>query len=185
MSLFKPKSALNSRTMTSLIYENAKHRTGEVTPLFDKLGVLYDELENQLIVMAINYELAHWELAKTNSKDKIEKIINDVYDRFFSSLRIGANEIEEYRNIMNQSRRQMDDILFPIKNQFAPKPTLTYNFLLEAQNISKELVDRITEQEILFTIEGWFNLAKQMNDNYKIVDTKADEKNDKHIDFDF
>jgi len=185
MGLFNLKTALNSRTMSSLVYENAKHRTGEITPLFDKLGVLYDELENQLIIMAINYELARCELTKSNPKDKVDKVINDVYDRFFNSLKIDASEVEEYKNIMNQASIQMRDILFPIKNQFAPKPMLTYSFLLDVQNISKELVDRVTEQEILFTVEGWFNLAKQINDKYKIVDPKEEENASQHIDFDF
>jgi len=185
MSLFKFKTGLSSKVMAALIYDNAKTKASEIEPLFDKMGVIYNEVENQLIVMAINYGIMKWELSKSNQKAKVENIIVEVHNRFFSSLKVNTDTIAAYKDIVKRAEKHVDDILFPLKNQFAEKNRLVYKALLDLQNIHLGLIDRITEQEMLITIDNWFAVAKQVNDTYKIEDSKEDLKVETPIDFDF
>lgn len=185
MGFFKNKSPLNSKMMTSLIYETVKLRSGEITPLFDKIGAIYDETENQLIIMAINYEIMRYELSKSNPKDKVNAVINEVYNKFFNLIKVDVSKSLEYKNIMDNSKNKAYEILYPKVRQLAPKNVLIYKLILELQGISEMLVDRITTQELALTIENWFKTAKQINDNYKIVDTVEDNIKNQPIDFDF
>jgi hypothetical protein len=185
MNFFKTKTPLSSKTMTAFIYENVKVRSAEVTPLFDKIGAIYDELENQLVVMAVNYEIMSWELSKSNPVDKVTAVINDVYNKFFSLIKVESSQVSEYRKIMTNAKNKADDILFSKKKQLVPKKVLIYKLILELQGINEMLVDRITAQELEFTIERWLKAAYDINSNYKIVDTKQDEVINQPIDFDF
>lgn len=171
--------------MTSFIYENVKVRSAEIIPLFDKIGAIYDELENQLVIMTINYEIMRFELIKSNSKDKVEPVINNVYNKFLAIVKVDSDVACEYKDIMENAKKKTDQILFSSGRQLVSKNVLIYKLILELQGISEALVDRITEQELTLTVERWFNTAKQINDNYKILDTKQDEIKNQNIDFDF
>lgn len=185
MNFFKSKNPLNSNLMTSFIYENVKVRSAEITPLFDKIGAIYDELENQLVVMTINYEIMRFELSKSNPKDKVEAVINNVYNRFLSIVKVDSSVVSEYNEIMENAKKKADEILFSKGRQLVSKNILVYKLILELQDINEALVDHITAQELTLTVERWFNAAKQINENYKIADTKQDEIKNQNIDFDF
>lgn len=185
MNIFKSKESLNSITMTAFIYETVKVRPAEITPLFDKIGAIYDDVENQLVIMSINYEIMRWELLKSNSKEKVNLIVDNVYNKFFSVVKVDSLKVSEYQEIMNNAKSKIDDILFTKGKQLVPKSTLIYKLILELQGISEAIVDRITVQELTLTVERWLTVAKQINNSYKIVDTKEDEVKNQPIDFDF
>ena len=156
MSWFKTKQEINSQTMTSMVYQSVRVRTGEMEPLLDRAGVVYDPLENQLVIMGINYEILHWELKKGNPKDVVEKVIEGAYD-----------------------------ILFVHFGQKVPKNVLIFKLLLELEDINESIIDPSSRKEMELLIDGWFQVAKAINDEYKIVDTKDDLERNKPIDFDF
>ncbi len=185
MSWFKTKQEINSQTMTSMVYQSVRVRTGEMEPLLDRAGVVYDPLENQLVIMGINYEILHWELKKGNPKDVVEKVIEGAYQRFYSSLNIDQTRILEYQQIMNNAKKKADDILFVHFGQKVPKNVLIFKLLLELEDINESIIDPSSRKEMELLIDGWFQVAKAINDEYKIVDTKDDLERNKPIDFDF
>ena len=74
MGFFTSKKNINSVVTSTLVYENAKVKPIEIQMLFDKIGAVYDDVENQLTIMTINIEIMRCALQKSNSKE----IVNNV-----------------------------------------------------------------------------------------------------------
>lgn len=185
MSWFKSKQELNSKTMTALVYEAVRVRNAEIEPILDKSGAIYDAVENQLVVMAINFEIMNWELKKGNPKESVERVIESGYQKFFYSLQIDNQLKENYRHIMENAKKKADDILFAKFKQRVPKYVLIYKLILELEDIKEEIIDPSIRKEFELLIEGWFKVAHTTNEEYKIVDNPLDLEKNKPIDFDF
>ncbi len=181
----KPKKALNSKTMASLVYESVRIRSGEIEPIFDQAGVVYDEVENQLVIMGINYEILNWELRKTTSKEIVDAIMDMAYKKFYYSLQIDKDRVLQYQEIMNRASKKADEILFVKYGQKVPKSVLLYKLILELEEIQEVILEPSTRKSIELLIEGWFQVAKAINTEYKVVDTPEDIEKNKPIDFDF
>ncbi len=181
----KPKKALNSQTMTSLVYESVRIRSGEIEPILDRAGAIYDPIENQLVIMAINYEILNWELRKTTSKEIVDAIMEMAHRKFYYSLQIEKERVLEYQEIMNQASKKADEILFVKHGQKVPKSVLLYKLILELEGINETVIEPSFRKEMELLIEGWFKVAKAINEEYKVVDTKEDIEKNKPIDFDF
>ncbi len=185
MSWFKTKQELSSLKMEGLIYGTVKVRNSEIEPILDRAGAIYDSIENQLVVMAVNFEIMNWELRKGNSKEIVEPIITNCYQRFFNSLYVDANVRASYESIMNQTREKADDILFARFHQRVPKYVLIYKLILELEGIKEVIIEASLRKELELLVEGWFKVAEAINNEYKIVDNKDDLEKIKPIDFDF
>ena len=185
MGFFTSKKNLSSDVTSALIYENSKVKPIEIQTLFDKIGAVYDEVENQLVVLTINIEIMRYALLKSNPKDVLENVVNNAYSRFYNSLRVGNEQREQYQETINNTKTKVDEILFNIHRQLVPKSTLVYRLIIELEDIPLPIIDRITEQEFILTVENWFKQAKAVNDTYKIFDTEENKSNNAPIDFDF
>ena len=185
MGFFTVKKDLSSDVMSALIYENSKVKPLEIQPLFDKIGAVYDEIENQLIILAINMEIMHYSLDKSTSKDVLGPVMDKAYARFYNSLHISVEQINQYRQIIDNTKVQVNEILFNKHKQLVPKSTLVYRLIVELENIPLPIIDRITEQEFILTVENWFNQGKSVNDTYRIFDTEVNKSSSAPIDFDF
>lgn len=64
MGWFTSKKEMSSRMMTSLVYESVRVRNSEIEPILERTGAIYNPVENQLVVMAINFEIMNWVLKK-------------------------------------------------------------------------------------------------------------------------
>lgn len=185
MGLFTSKQNLSSDVMSTLVYEVAKVKPIEIQPLFEKIGAVYDEVENQLIILTINIEIMKYALLKSNLKNVLEPIINNSYLRFYNSLRVNQEQQTQYQQLIDNTKTKVDEILFSTHRQLVPKSTLVYRLIIELENIPLPIIDRITEQEFILTIETWFKQAKNVNDTYRIMDTQENVSNNTPIDFDF
>ncbi len=179
------KKEINSQVMTALIYESVRIRSGEIEPLFDKAGVVYDPVENQLVIMAMNYEILNWELRKTTPKETVDNIMEMAYRKFYYSLQIEKDRVAEYQKIMNHAKEKADEILFAKWKQKVPKHILIFKLILELEGIREEILEPTNRRELEMLLDGWFRVAKAINDEYKVVDSKEDLERNKPIDFDF
>lgn len=185
MGFFTSKQNLSSDVTSALIYENAKVKPVEIQSLFDKIGAVYDEVENQLIVLTINIEIMRYSLLKSNAKDVLDNVVTSAYQRFYNSLRVNNEQRLEYQEMIDKAKIKVDEILFNTHKQLAPKSTLVYRLIIELEDIPLPIIDRITEQEFILTVDNWFKQAKSVNDTYKIFDTEENKSNSAPIDFDF
>ena len=185
MGLFTAKQILSSDVTSAMIFETSKIKPSEIQPLFDKIGAVYDEVENQLIVLTINIEIMKYSLLKSNPKMVLDEVVKNSYLRFYNSLRVDQNKRDEYQKIIDNTRVKVDEILFNSFRQIVPKSTLVYRLIIELENIPLPIIDRITEQEFILTVETWFKQAKNVNDTYRILDTDENKSNNAPIDFDF
>lgn len=185
MGLFTSKENLSSDVTSALVYEHSKVKPIEIQTLFDKIGAVYDELENQLVVLTLNIEIMRYALRKSNPKDVVDNVIKNAYARFYNSLKVSNNTKEEYSAIIDNTKNKVEEILFSFHRQLAPKSTLVYRLIIELESIPLPIIDRITEQEFILTVDGWFKQASSVNDTYKIVDTEENKQNNAPIDFDF
>lgn len=185
MGLFTAKQNLSSDVTSALVYETAKVKPVEIQALFDKIGAVYDEVENQLIVLTINIEIMRYSLLKSNLKTVLDEVIKNSYLRFYNSLRVDMEKQEQYQQIIDNTKVKVDEILFNVHRQLVPKSTLVYRLIIELEDIPLPIIDRITEQEFILTIENWFKQAKSVNDTYRIFDTEENKSNNTPIDFDF
>ena len=118
-------------------------------------------------------------LSKSNVNAVLDEVIKNSYLRFYNSLRVDKEQREKYQQIIDNAKVKVDEILFNVHRQLAPKSTL------ELEDIPLPIIDRITEQEFILTIENWFKQAKAVNDTYRIFDTEENKSNNAPIDFDF
>lgn len=185
MGWFKSKQALNSRTMTALVYETVRIRNAELEPILEKSGAIYDPVENQLIVMVINFEILRWELEKGNPKATVESVIDAGYQKFFDSLYVDDSKKLEYQNVMDSAKKKVDEILFSHLKQKVSKHIFVYKLILELEEIKEIIIEPSIRKEMELLVEGWFKVAETVNETYKIVDTPDDLEKNKPIDFDF
>lgn len=179
------KKEMSSMTMTSVVYESVRIRNSEIEPILDRTGALYDSVENQLVVMAINFEIMNWVLKKGNPENIVSPIIEASYQKFFSSLRVDENTKREYERIMNQAKVKADEILFSKFKQRVPKYILIYLLILELEDIKEAIIEPSMRKELEMLVNGWFQVAEAINNEYKIVDKPEDLEKNKPIDFDF
>ncbi len=185
MSFFTKKQNLSSDITSALIFENSKIKPVEIQSLLDKIGAVYDEIENQLIVLTLNIEIMRYSLDKSNSKEVLNPVVENAYNRFYNSLHVGEEQKNQYYKIIEDTKLKATEILFNKHRQLAPKSTLMYRLIIELENIPLPIIDRITEQEFILTIDNWFKQGKSINDTYKIFDTEENKSNNAPIDFDF
>lgn len=183
MALGLFKEGVTVKMMTTMIDGITRHRAAEIIPIFEKIGAIYDEAENHVIIMAVNYEIMRSVLLKSNPKEKVEQVINGLYNKFFDSLKVEKSTKEEYQLIMGETKKQTDEIFFT--RQTNPTRNLIYQAIISLQNISQKLFDYVAEQEVIFTIENWLVIAKQVNNKYRLVDEVDGVKDEQPIDFDF
>ena len=185
MGFFTSKKNLNSVVTSALVYENSKVKPTEIQMLFDKIGAVYDDVENQLTVMTINIEIMKYALQKSNAKDIVNNVIESAYTRFYNSLRVGSEQLNQYKSIIDNVKVKTSEILFNTHRQLASKSTLIFRLIIELEDIPLPIIDRITEQEFILTIDNWFNQARGVNDTYKIFDSPEEKETNAPIDFDF
>ena len=112
MGFFTSKKNINSVVTSTLVYENSKVKPVEVQMLFDKIGAVYDDVENQLTIMTINIEIMRYALQKSNAKELVNNVIESSYNRFYNSLRVGNEQLEQYKSIIDNVRNKTNEILF-------------------------------------------------------------------------
>lgn len=185
MGWFTSKKEMNSKTMTAVVYESVRVRNSEIEPILDRTGAIYDSVENQLIVMAINFEIMNWALKKGNSSDIVNSIIEASYQKFFYTLRVDESTKHEYQKIMSTAKEKADEILFSRFKQKVPKYVLIYLLILELEGIKEAIIEPSMRKELEMLVSGWFQVAEAVNNEYKIVDKPEDLEKNKPIDFDF
>ncbi len=184
MKLFSKKQKLNSDVMMHLIFETTKSEATNIFPLLDKVGIVYDETEVQLNVIAINYELCRYALYKGNKKDDVDNVLKKVYEKFFYGMQVGQDKLNEYEKIMTDVKNKLKDI-FSIKKLLAPKEEFIYRLFLEQLSIKEQIIDKYYVKEFLMFAQRWLNNAEGINNTYLIYDTPEDQKKNEHIDFRF
>ncbi len=185
MGWFTSKKEMNSKMMTAVVYESVRIRNSEIEPILDRSGAIYDVVENQLIIMAINFEIMNWSLKKGNSNEIVNSIIEASYQKFFYTLRVDENTKQEYQKIMNMAKEKADEILFSRFKQRVPKYVLIYLLILELEGIKEAIIEPSIRKELEMLVNGWFQVAEAINNEYKIVDKQEDLEKNKPIDFDF
>ncbi len=185
MGWFTNKKEMSSNTMTSVVYESVRVRNSEIEPILDRTGAIYDPVENQLVVMAINFEIMNWALKKGNPKEIVNPIIEASYQKFFNNLRVDENTKREYEKKMVKAKEKADEILFSRFKQRVPKYVLIYMLLLELEDIKESIIESSMRKELEMLVNGWFQVAEAINNEYKIVDREEDLEKNKPIDFDF
>lgn len=185
MGWFTSKKEMSSRMMTSLVYESVRVRNSEIEPILERTGAIYNPVENQLVVMAINFEIMNWVLKKGNPNNIVNPIIEAGYQKFFYSLRVEESIKKEYEEIMNRAKEKADETLFSRFRQKVPKYVLIYLLILELEGINESIIEPSMRNELEMLINGWFQVAEAVNNEYKIVDKPEDLEKNKPIDFDF
>jgi len=66
-----------------------------------------------------------------------------------------------------------------------PKYVLIYMLLLELEDIKESIIESSMRKELEMLVNGWFQVAEAINNEYKIVDREEDLEKNKPIDFDF
>ena len=184
MKLFSKKQKISTEVMMHLIFETTKSESTNIFPLLDKVGIVYDETEVQLNVIAVNYELCRYALYKGNKKDIVDNVLKKVYDQFFYIMQVGPDKVKEYETIMFDVKKKLKDI-FSVKKLLAPKEEFIYRLFLEQINVKEQIIDSYYVREFLLFAQRWLNNAEGINDAYLIYDTAEDLKKNEHIDFRF
>lgn len=184
MNLFKHKQKINSEVMMHLIYETVKNNATDIFELLDKTGIIYDETEVQINIIAINYELCRYALYEGSKKEDVDKVMENLYSYFFYNMQISADKQLEYKNIMKQVSDKLKSI-FSIKKLLASKEELVYRLFLEQIHINEQIIDKMYLHEYTNYARFWVNSATSINNAYMIEDTELDKKKNEHIDFRF
>lgn len=184
MGLFNKKQKVNSVTMMHLISETSKTKSTSIFEFFDKVGILYDEQEAQINILAINIELCRYELYKGNSKEIVDNVIKKVYDQFFFGSVLSEERIQYYKSIMSTVNSKLSQI-FGAKKLLAPKEEFVYRLVLEQLDINEKILERQYIREFMIYIRDWCSNAVGINDSYIIEDTEEDLKKNKNLDFRF
>lgn len=184
MKFFNKKQKLSSDVMMHLIFETAKSEATNIFSLLDKVGIVYDETEVQINVLAINYELCRYALYKGNKRDIVDNVLKKVYEKFFYTMQVDQNRINEYEKTMTEVKTKLKEI-FSIKKLLAPKEEFVYRLFLEQLSIKEQIIDKYYVREFLMFAQRWLNNAEGINNTYSIHDTPEDQKKNEHIDFRF
>ena len=184
MGLFNKKQKINSLTMMHLIYETSKTKSTNIFEFFDRMGILYDEQEAQLNILAINIELCRYELYTGNKKEVVDNVINKAYEQFFYGLNITNDCMYYYLNIMHTVNYKLQEI-FSSKKLQAPKSEFVYRLVLEQLNINEKILERQYIREFMMYMRDWCNNAAGINASYQIEDTAEDLKKNEALDFRF
>lgn len=178
------KKKINSLTMMHLIYETAKSYATDIFELLDKVGIIYDETNVQINVIAINYELCRHELYKGNKHDIVDSVMDSVYKYFFYNMQTSEERLDEYKKIMENVTKKLKSIL-SVNKLLAPKETFVYRLLLEQMNVNEKIIEPMYIGEFLNYAKVWIGNAIAINKTYLIEDTLEDKKKNEYIDFRF
>lgn len=184
MGLFNFKKKINSVAMQHLIDETSKSNATSIYELFDKAGVIYDEVEVQINVLAINYELCRYALYQGNKKEIVDAILDKVYGNFFYVMNVDSERLNNYKNIMKMVKEKTNSIL-NTKKLMAPKEVFIYRLLLEQISVKESIIDRMYLNELIFYAKSWINNAEGINKTYIIEDSDSDKKMNESLDFRF
>ncbi len=184
MKLFSSKQKINSYTMKKLIYETSLNNSNGMYELLDKTGIIYNREEVKLNILALNVELCRYSLYKSNKKDVVDSVINNVYKDFFYNLLVSEEEKMRYRRIIDSVSMKLRTI-FTNKKLLAPKDEFIFRLFLENLRINEDSIERMYLREFYGFAAFWINTADGINTSYQIEDTEADKKKNETIDFRF
>lgn len=184
MGFFSSKQKINSYTMKKLIYETSLNNSIGMYELLDKVGIVYNEDEVKMNILAINIELCRYSLYKSNKQDIVDTIINNVYNDFFYNNLMSEEAKIEYRRIFDSIRMKLKTI-FTNKKLLAPKDEFIYRLLLENLSVNEDIIERMYIREFYSFAALWINNAEGINSTYQIEDTEIDKKKNETIDFRF
>lgn len=184
MGLFNTKNKISSYAMQKLLIETCKTRSTDIYDLFDKVGIVYDEVEVQLTVLTINLELCRYSLYTSNKKELIDEILKNAYNEFFKNLLVSAEVKREYSDIMTNVSNKLRTI-FSVQKLLAPKEEFVYRLLLEQLEINEKIIDRMYIPEFMLYCKQCVFYADNINKTYMISDSLDDKKRNEALDFRF
>lgn len=185
MKIFKkPKTALNSVSMSYLIYESAKNMYSVVDELLNRIEYKGSKSNIEVNLYCINIELCRLSLYKGND----DRVVDDVIDKSYYNLLYDINENEITKNdcerIIDTIKEKFDRI-FSQKNLLAPKERYIYRLFLEQLGIREDRLQNQAISDFIFYAKTWINNADMINQTYFIKDTEEDKQKNEQIDFRF
>jgi len=185
MSLFgkNNKTKLPFVSMERLIEETSKNTLPTILDTLSRSGSDIAEIDIKTNVIAINYELARYELYKYNEKNAVEEVINDLYE----GLQYLVNVSIEYKNKFDETVRRVQNVskeIFNVKHLAAPKEKFIYRLLLEQLSIREDNVPSEIIPELVFYARSWADNMTNIATTYSI-DTSDDGRKNDTIDFKF
>ena len=178
------KKKVSSYAMFRLIHETGKTYSKSILEVFDKVGIVYNDIETEVIIASINYELCRYALYKRNNKQVVNDVINKVYQKFIYDIDPNKNNEAYYQNIISQVTNEFNRI-FSHKLIFNPKADEIYHLLFKEMDVNEQIIEKMYILEILSYVKLWINNALGINKTYAIYDSDEEKKKNEYIDFRF
>ena len=177
------KTKLPFITIEHLIEETSKNTLPTIMDTLNRTGFSIDELNAKTNILALNYEIARYELYKGNERSVVDEVINDLYDGLQYLLNISSEYRLKYEEIISKVKKVSKE-MFDVKHLQAPRERYVYRLLLEQLSIREDNLSKEIIPEIVFYAKSWIDNMANINSTYSVDTSDEGRKNDT-IDFKF
>ena len=182
MKSLTKKTKLNYVAMMHLIFETGRLEILNVVDCLNSSGCTYNKEIAEVNCVGLIYEICRYELYKDNSKEKVDIVMNKVYDQF--SYNISSDKKEQYMSILKTLIEKMSEI-FTQDKLLAPRENFIYRLFLEQINIKESSIKSIYVQNLAYLAKRWIMMGESIKNSYYIDDPEADKVQNSTIDYSF
>ena len=182
MKNFTKKVKLNSVAMMHLIFETGRIEIVNVVDCLNTSGCSFERDIAEVNCVGLIYEICRYELYKENPKDKVDYVMNKVYDQF--SYNISSQMKEKYMSILKVLIEKMNEI-FSQDKLLAPPETFIYRLFLEQLNIKESSIKSIYVQNLAYLAKRWVMMGESIKNSYYIDASEEESTQNGTIDYRF
>lgn len=182
MKSFTKKTKLSYVAMMHLIFETGRLEILNVVDCLNASGCTYDKEVAEVNCVGLIYEICRYELYKDNPKEKVDIVMNKVYDQF--KFNISSEKKEQYLSILKVLIEKMSEI-FSQEKLLAPRENFIYRLFLEQINIKESSIKSVYVQNLAYLAKRWIMMGESIKNSYYIDDTEEEMAQKDTIDYSF
>ena len=182
MKSFVKKTKLNYVSMMHLIFETGRIEIVNVVDCLNNSGCTYDREVAEVNCVGLIYEICRYELYKDNPKDKVDIVMDKVYETF--AFNIPYQKKESYLAILKVLIEKMNEI-FSQDKLLAPPENFIYRLFLEQIGIKESSIKSIYVQNLAYLAKRWIMMGESIKNSYIIEDTESESTQNSTIDYRF
>ena len=179
---FSKKTKLNTITMMHLIFETGKVEIVNVVNILNEAKCLYNREMAEVNCITIIYELCRYELYKNNNRDKVDNVMDKVYEQFYFNINKGIKD--NVKVIVDEVINKMKEI-FSQDKLLAPRENFVYRLLLEQLDIKESSLKTVYVQNLNYLAQRWILMAEGIDKSYYIDDSAEEIVQNSAIDYRF
>jgi len=182
MKSFTKKTKLNYVAMMHLIFETGRLEILNVIECLNLSGCTYNKEIAEVNCVGLIYEICRYELYKENPKEKVDTVMNKVYDQFVYN--ISSDKKEQYLSILKILIEKMSEI-FTQDKLLAPRENFIYRLFLEQIDVKESSIKSIYVQNLAYLSKRWIMMGESIKNSYYIDDPESENAQNNTIDYRF